>query len=77
MKTFVERRLVQIRAIADKKGYPVSCDIYYDDLRVHRGEQFVVKLHGHAIFDDIDEHFRAPSIRRALNMAIDFMRKVQ
>ena len=68
---------MQLRAIANDKGFPISCDIYFDDLRVHRGEQFVVKLHGHTVFDDIDEHFRSASIRKSLNMALEYMKKVQ
>lgn len=77
MKTFVEKRLVQIRSIADDIGAFISCDIYYDDLRLARGEHFVVRLHGHSFVGDIDVHYRTASIRRSLNMALAYMKRLK
>lgn len=68
MKTRIERRLEKIQEIAYEKRLVLSCDIYYDSLGVHRGEQFVVKLHG-----GVKQHFRSDHILKSLNQAIEYL----
>ena len=70
MKTYIERKLEQIRKIGHEKGVVLSCDIYYDDLREHREEQFVVRVHDISI----DEHFRSNHIRKSLKMALKWLK---
>lgn len=72
MKTFIERKLEQIRDISLDKCLSVSCDIYYDDLGVSRKEQYVVKLH------DLHfaEHFRSNHIRKSLRRALKFVKSI-
>ena len=69
MKTFVERRLFQIRLFANMAGVAESTDIYYDDLAVERGEQFVVKIQA----GDQVMHFRHKRLRLSLNEAAAWM----
>lgn len=73
MKTYIERKLEQIRKIGHEKRAVLSCDIYYDDLREHRGEQFVVRLHDISI----DEHFRSNHIRKSLKMALKWLKNLK
>ena len=72
MKTFTERRLEQIRKIAHEKNYDLSCDIYYDDLREDRGQQFVVKLRNNN--SNQIRHFRTNHIYKSLNAALDYVK---
>lgn len=65
MKTYIERKLVEMR----RRRPHLSVDIYYDNLREHRGEQFVVRLHDISI----DEHFRSNHIRKSLKMALKWL----
>lgn len=71
MKTYIERKLEQIHKIGHEKRVVLSCDIYYDDLGAHRGEQFVVRLHDVSI----DEHFRSNHIRKSLKMAMKWLKE--
>lgn len=73
MKTMIERMLTQIREIGYSKGQLLSCDIYYNDLAVERGEQFVVKIHDAF---GMNEHFRAKHIRKALKDALRFAKSL-
>lgn len=68
MKTHIERTLERIKQISDEKFLWLSCDIYYNDLAVDRGEQFVVKVHSG--ITDINLHFRSNHIRKSLKMAV-------
>jgi len=67
MKTYIERKLIEMRRISPL----LSVDIYYDDLRVRRKEQFVVKIHD---LTGINEHFRSNHIRKSLKMALAFLK---
>ena len=67
MKTYIERKLIEMRRIRPM----LSVDIYYDDLRVRRKEQFVVKIHDGT---GINEHFRSNHIRKSLKMALAFLK---
>lgn len=72
MKTYIERKLEQIRTIGHEKRVMLSCDIYYDDLGVSRGEGFVVRLHDIGL----DEHFRSNHIRKSLKMALKYVKSL-
>lgn len=66
MKTYIERKLIELR-----EEYPfLSVDIYYDDIR----KQFVVKLHDHI---SICEHFRSNHIRKSLKMALKWLKNLR
>ena len=68
MKTYIERKLIEMRRIRPL----LSVDIYYDDLRVHRKEQFVVKIHDGM---GINKHFRSDHIRKSLKMALKWLKE--
>ena len=70
MKNYIERTLEQIQEIGASKGLVLSCDIYYDNLRVDRGEQFVVRI------SDAKRvrHFRTNHIRKSLKAALEFVK---
>lgn len=70
MKTYIERTLEEIRKIGHEKRVVLSCDIYYDDLRVSRGEQFVVRLRD----INLDKHFRSNHIRKSLKQALKYVK---
>lgn len=67
MKTYIERKLVEMR----RRRPHLSVDIYYDNLREDRNEQFVVKLHDPF---GLNEHFRSNHIRKSLKMAMAFLK---
>lgn len=69
MRTSIERKLVKMRRIRPL----LSVDIYYDDLREHRKEQFVVKIHDGI---GINEHFRSNHIRKSLKMALAYIKSL-
>lgn len=68
MKTYIERKLIEMRRIRPL----LSVDIYYDDLREHRKEQFVVKIHDGI---GINEHFRSNHVRKSLKMALKWLKE--
>lgn len=72
MKTYIERTLEKIRGISEQKNLWLSCDIYFNNLAVDRGEQFVVKLH--SSITNINEHFRSNHIRKSLKAAYEFVK---
>lgn len=68
MKTYIERKLIEMRRIRPL----LSVDIYYDDLPILlRKERFVVKIHDGT---GINEHFRSNHIRKSLKMALAFLK---
>ena len=70
MKTYIERKLIEMRKISPM----LSVDIYYDNFGEDRNEQFVVKLHDPF---DISEHFRSDHIRTSLKMALEYLKSVK
>lgn len=68
MKTYIERKLIEMR----RQRPFLSVDIYYDNLREDLNEQFVVKIHDPF---DIEEHFRSNHIRKSLKMALKWLKK--
>ena len=73
MKTFIERKLEVIRKIGYMRGLTLSCDIYYNDLAVDKGEQFVVRLRSANIIKKV--HFRSNHIRKSLKMALKWLKE--
>ena len=71
MKTYIERTLVNIRETLRDKRIFVSTDIYYDDLAIERGEEFVVRVYAG---NDLDRHFRTNHIRKSLKQALEFVK---
>ena len=69
MRSFVDRKLEKFQRIAKAQHWSLSCDIYYDDLSVKYGEQFVVRLK----MVKRTMHFRRPSVRAALRAAEKWM----
>ena len=73
MKTYTERKLEQIQRIAEEKKISLSCDIYYDNLRVDRKQQFVAKI----IYQNrTTKYFRTDSIRKSLRLAVDYAERL-
>lgn len=70
MKTYIERKLEQIRRIGLEKRFLLSCDIYYNEYGERKNEQFVVRLHD----VKLDEHFRSNHIRKSLKMALKWLK---
>lgn len=70
MKTYIERTLVQIREIGERKGYLLSCDIYYNNFG-GESKPFVVKIHDAF---GLNEHFRTNHIRKSLRQALQFVK---
>lgn len=70
MKTRTERKLEKIQRISTTKHVAVSCDIYYDSLRVDKKEQFVAKLTGPKIKA---KWFRSDHIHKSLDAALDWI----
>lgn len=68
MKTYIERKLIEMLQMVPL----LSVDIYYDDLRVGRKQQFVVKLHDG---QGIDGHFRSNHIRKSLKKALKWLKE--
>lgn len=66
MKTYIERKLVEMR----RRRPHLSVDIYYDNLRQDRNEQFVVKLHDPF---GLNQHFRSNHIRKSIKMALGYL----
>lgn len=73
MKTYIERKLEQIRKISHEKRVGLSCDIYYNEWGEAKSEQFVVKLHGPSIV----KHFRTNHIRKSLKMALKWLKNLK
>lgn len=67
MKTYIERKLIQMRRIRPL----LSVDIYYDDLTPLLKERFVVNLHDPY---GLNEHFRSNHIRKSIKMALGFLK---
>ena len=67
MKTYIERKLIEMRRIRPL----LSVDIYYDDLTPLLKERFVVKINDRM---GINEHFRSNHIRKSLKMALAFLK---
>lgn len=74
MRTIVERKLERIQEIAGDAERSISCDVYYNSLGEKFGEQFVVRLSGSLRYGS-PVHFRTNSIRKSLNLAIDYLKR--
>ncbi len=74
MKTYIERTLEKIKKIGNEKNLWPSCDIYYDDNGVKRGEQFVVRVYSR--ISGINLHFRTNHIRKSLKQAVKAVREL-
>lgn len=70
MAITIQGKLREVREMAYKKGLVVSCDLYYNDL-APKDELWVAKLWVNA---GEPLHFRARSLRVALNAVIRFLR---
>lgn len=70
MKTYIERKLIEMRRMRPH----LSVDIYYDNFREYRKEQFVVKLHDPF---GLNEHFRSNHIRKSLKMALGYLHSLR
>lgn len=74
MRTYIERKLREIRKTSIEKSVALSCDIYYNELGEKKGEQYVVKLYN--IRRGINLHFRSNSVRKSLKMALKHLRSI-
>ena len=54
----------------DKRIF-VSTDIYYNDLAVEKGEEFVVRVYAN---NGLNRHFRTNHIRKSLKQALEFVK---
>lgn len=72
MKTYIERTLVKIRETLRDKRIFVSTDIYYDDLAIEKGEEFVVRVYAG---NGLNKHFRSNHIRKSLKMALKWLKE--
>lgn len=73
MKTYIERTLVQIREIGERKGYLLSCDIYYNNFG-GESKPFVVNVYDAF---GLNEHFRTNHIRKSLKMALKWLKNLK
>ena len=74
MRTYIERKLREIRKTSIEKGMALSCDIYYNELGEEKEEQYVVKLYN--IRRGVNLHFRSNSVRKSLRMAVKHLRSI-
>ena len=68
MKTYIERKLIEMRRLRPL----LSVDIYYNQYGESRNEQFVVKLHE----PGLEKHFRSNYIRKSLKMALKWLKSL-
>lgn len=69
MAITIQGKLREVREMAYKKNLVVSCDLYYNDF-APKDELWVAKLWINA---GKPLHFRARSLRKALNAAIEWL----
>ena len=72
MKTRLEKTLVAIRNVADKKGITLSCKLYYNVKAVARREQFVANIiyHGSYVL------FRTDSMLKSARLALKYVKEL-